>query len=627
MKLISFRGFALNADGLTTAFDRSMQRPSANPIAVRRQGRRPKVTGVEYDPWTLPDLGMLIDGELDDGEVEALRLAILKAFDTRSGPGALIVADNDGGNERYLYVVCQDLTQVKGQSGDGFVATLVADDDTFWQGITPATAAVTMDDFQKSFTATNGGHVDTFPVVDIAPSVSISGISYWRYRQFVAVPWTSPTGASGWTVELTDNSGFNTATLVSGGKADTADTLTVFVDGTEVDRWYGAGDGVAHGFNSSNTWIWANLDFRAGLAATLVSDDGDEIEVAEDISAWPESGILRVNSEIMTYTGRDLYRRVFTGVTGAAHGSTAGSHTVGDVVEWIQHEIWIAYSPSMTARPTNDSLKPIINLGSSTNAAWVWNEFGSATEPNRAAQWTPLAGGIGRTFTGNEDGAATDPYQVAGMSLAQAGAGLASNYSRWYIYLPCGIAAYDIDGSDYAGSLTDIFLSPDGANWTLDNLSPGSGSGWVDWNESNSGISAAMRYLAVAPRASIGDGLSQMETVEITMQGGLYPAPVFYPEQNNYQLLMRIDNLTTGEWIEVALLPGLKQGADGVVIDTGAKTAIFDTTGVNVYHAIRRNTLRPDILKLRPGVNQMRVTENPPAGNVVSLSWTERWYL
>ena len=623
---VSFRGFQLNSGGVSASFDRSWQRPSLSLITVTRQGREPKATAVEEEAWTLPMLGILIDGD-DATEDEALRLGLIKAFDSRTGAGALIVADEDGGNERTMYVACQNLEQEEGKAGLGFAATLVAADDPFWESVAETTASVTMNSSTKTFSANNPGDVDVYPEIEIGESGSIAGSSYWKHRKFCAVRWPAPNGARNWMVELTDNSGFNTAALVSGGKVSNAGQMGVIVDGVEVDRWYGAADGSPRGFNSTSTYVWANLDFRAGLTARLVADNGDEIVVTEDISAWPATGILLINAELFTYTGRDLYRRAFTGVSGGAYDSTPGSHTSGATVHWIQHEVWIVYSPGWTAKTADNSRKPIIDLNTSWNGAWYWNEFGSAAEPERPGQWTPLAGGTGCVFTGDEDGAATDPFQVAGVALLQAGSELAANYSRWQIFLPCGLSAYELDGSDFVDGFTEIFVSRDGAAWEYSDLSPGADAGWEPWEEDATSLSPALRYLAVQPRTSFGDSKSQVESAVITFQTAQRPSTILYPEANNYHLHMVITNLTTGEEITVAPQPGLKQMIESAVVDTDAGTAVIMPGGRNIYHAVARDALRPKFLRLAPGANSIQVSENPAGGSVVTFTYAPRWYV
>lgn len=625
---VAFRTLLLNADGLAAAFDQTWQRPAITPVAVRRQGKRPIVTGVEMGEWTLPELGILIE----DGEAaEALRAALLAAFDTRAGAGALIVADDDGGNERYMYVVCQALEQKRGQFGDGFVATLVATDDVYWQSVEALIVSTTMNDVVKTFTAANPGDVDTYPEVFIGESTSISGDSYWKYRRFCRVRWRAPAGADNYPVELSDGAGFNTFALIFDDKCDSESEFAVIVDGVEVDRWFGAASGVATGFNQTDTRIWTNLDFRAALTATLTADNDDEITVTGDISAWPATGILLIDSELFTYTGRDLYRRAFTGVSGAAFGSSGASHTTGATVEWIQHEIWLVYSTGKTAKTQDNARKPIFKLNTSDNATWEWADFGSLASPERAGQWTPISGGMGATFTGDENGAVTDPYQVMGLSRPAAGAMLAANHARWSIYLPCGLSAFDLTGDDYHNNgLLRAEVSPDGAAWQFTYASPGAAVDevWDNWTGGSSSLATTLRYLALMPwNVGANDVLSQVTDADITFQSALRPTVAILSEQTNYQTFMLIDNLTTGEQLTVEILPGLRPGAEAAVINTEARTAIIDANGVNIYHGVSRDTLRPELLRLAPGNNSIRVSENPPANNQVSLTYRPRWYI
>lgn len=629
MKPVSFRGFELNADGLASRFDRTLQRPSITPVSARRQGNRPLITGIELEEWELPNLGMLIDG--DSAAVDTLRLGILEAFDTRAGAGALIISDEDGSNERYLMAVCRGVTQKSGESGDGFVATLVASDDVFWRSTESVIASTTMDDVVKTFTATNGGDVDAYPEIFVGESQSISGSSYWKYRRFCAVRWNAPVGAADYPIELSDGSGFNTFALIFDGKCDNENEFAVITDGVEVDRWFGAASGVSTGFNQTDTRIWTNLDFRAALTATFASESSDEIAVEEDITAWPSNGILLIDGELYTYTGKDHYRRVFTGVRSAAFGSTPGSPSAGDTVEWIQHEVWLAYSPGKTAKAQDNTKKPVFKLNTSSNAAWEWAEFGSASSPDRAGQWLPLSGGTGATFTGDENGAATDPFQVMGLSRPWEGAATAVNYCRWSIYLPCGISAVDLTGDDYHDNgLLRVDVSIDGAAWQFLLASPGAAVDgvWDAWTDSDSGLADTLRYLALTPwNVGANDVLSQVTDAEITFQSGLRPVASIGSEDDNYQTTMIIENLTTGESLTIELLPGLLPGVETAVINTEAKTAVIDPGGLNIYHAVTRDTLRADMLRLAPGGNSMRVTENPAANNQVSLTFVERWYL
>ncbi len=631
---VSFRGLALNSGDLRAAFALTWQRPAATPIGVRRQGARPIVAGVEYGLWTLPDLGILIEGNTDE---DAARRALLEAFDRHAGPGALIVADEDGSNERYMYVVCQTLEQKRGDFGVGFVATLVAEDDDYWRSVTPKTASVTMSSSLRALNITNAGDVDAYPTIKINPSVSVSS-SQWRYRRFVPIKWPAD-GAHRWPVELTDGAGINTSALVSGGKAAASNSLSVIVDGRHVDHWYGNSDGAAGGFNTTSTKIWANIDFAGSVAVALgvgVGSSNTEITADGDISAFPPQGILQINSEVITYTGRDLYRNTFTGCGRGAYGSTAATQSSGTIY-WIQHEVWIVYSPSWSRTLAGGDGKPVIDLTNSSNAVWKWADFGS-TGASRTAQWTPLAGGTGATFTGNQHGAETSPFQVAGVYLPGAGSSLPGNYALWRFRSPAGIDALVWSGSSrYEFGYIRLQVSADGSNWTQtgnawDSSTDGS---WETYSDSTGGLGVGLRHVQIVPWNTGVSGVgnapadveAQVSALELTFQSTLRPTSTLLPEQSNYPLWLTIENTTTGEALVIGAVPGLQQGVESVEADTEGKTAVILPGGRNAYRYLIRDTLRPDLLRLVPGVNALQLLEAPSAGNAIEFTFTERWYV
>jgi len=636
MKPISFRGFALNANGLSAAFDRSFQRPALTPVGVKRQGRAPRVTAVEQELWQLPTMGMLIDGNTADEE--ALRLGVLRTFDTRAGAGALIVADDDGSNERYLYAVCQNLEQESGSAGAGFAATLVAADEPFWESVSETTVSQPINvGAGTTFVVPNGGDVDVEPRITVGPHPGKTGTGHWKYRRFVPVFWPSRRGARDYSYELTDGVGLDTHALLVAGKLNDASGFGVIVDGVEADRWFSAGLTQPGGFDSSTTEVWVNLDFQRGLSTALktaIASSGavTEISAGSDISAWPAVGIIQIDFERFAYTGRDLYRNVFTGVSRAAYSSTTQGHAAGNTMHWLQHEVWIVYTPGLNvAKATDDSRKPLIDLANSSNAGWMWEVFGSAAQPNRTAQWTPVVNGTAMTFTGHQNGAATDPFQVMGINTPEVGAKLAENMARWQVYLPCGLAGYDIDGSSFdSASLVEIEVSANGAVWSVADISDAGDTGsWVAWNEMASGLAGDLCYLAARPRLLSGgnDLVAQIEKVTATFQTTQRPSGYVGGEFGNYQLQMTITNETTGEALTLSPLPGLQSSAQSLQVDGVAKTAILLPDGINAYSAMRRDAMRPALMRLAPGSNTIRVNEPGAAGIVVAVTFRARWYV
>ena len=633
---VSYRGFRLNSGGVSSAFDRTWQRPSLSVITVKRQGRAPKVTAVEQEAWTLPALGILIDGNDAEGD-EALRRGLLKAFDSRAGAGPLIVTDEDGGNERYMYVVCQSLEQESGKAGFGFTATLVADDEPFWESVDEVAVSQAINvGTGTTFVVANGGDVDVEPRITVGPHPGKTGTNHWKYRRFVPVFWPSGRGARDYAYELTDDVGFNTSALIPSKLTDESG-LGVIVDGVEVDRWFAAAYSLPGGFASTTTRIWANLDFQRGLSTTLqtaIASSGTVTEIAagSDISAWPAAGIIQIDFERFAYTGRDLYRNVFTGVSRAAYSSTTQGHAAGNTMHWLQHEVWIVYTPGLNvAKTTDDSRKPLIDLANSSNASWVWEVFASAAQPNRTAQWTPVVNGTATIFSGLYYTATTDPYQVAGINVPEVGAKLAENMGRWQVYLPCGLSGYDIDGACYgSASMVDIEVSANGATWSVvDNSPAGDPATWVSWNEAESGLAGDLCYLAARPRL-LGGGnnlIAQIEQVTVTFQTAQRPSGYVGGEFGNYQLQMTITNQTTGEALVLSPLPGLQASAQSLQVDGVAKTATLLPDGINAYSAMRRDAMRPALMRLAPGNNTIRVEETGAAGIVVAVVFRARWYV
>lgn len=637
MKPISFRGFQLNSDGVSAAFDRAYQRPAVSPVPVRRQGRAPKVTAVEQEAWTLPALGILIDGDDAAGD-EALRRALLKALDSRSGPGALIVADDDGANERYMYVVCQNVEQEAGKAGLGFTATLVAADEPFWESVSETAVIEAISSPTGALvTITNPGDVEAEPRITAGPWPGKTGSAHWKYRRFARVFWNSPAGATNYPYELSDGAGLDTHALVVAGKINDASGYGVIVDGVEVDRWFSAGLTQPGGFDSSTTETWVNLDFQPALATTLqtaIASSGDVTEIAAggDISAWPAAGIIQIDFERFHYTGRDLYRNVFTGVARAAYDSTTQAHSAGVAVSWLQHEVWIVYTPGLNvAKTTDDSRKPLIDLAGSSNAAWTWQVFGSAAQPERTAQWTPVVNGTALIFTGHQNGAATDPYQVMGINTPEVGARLAENLGRWQVYVPCGLSAYDIDGSSFdSGSYVEIEVSANGAVWSVSDISDDGDTGiWLAWNETRSGLAEDLRYLAMRPRLFGGgnDLVAQIETVEVTFQSGQRPSGVIGSELGNYQLQLTVTNQTTGEALTLSPLPGLLSSVQSLVVDSAARTVTIEPHGINAYSAMRRDAVRPSPLRLVPGDNEILLEDPNTSGIEIEIAFRRRWYV
>lgn len=148
------------------------------------------------------------------------------------------------------------------------------------------------------------------------------------------------------------------------------------------------------------------------------------------------------------------------------------------------------------AKVTDDGYKPLIDLGASSNAAWTWEVFGSACAAERDGAVD--AGGQRHSDDLHRPSkwTATDPFQaVMGINTPEVGARLAENAGRWQVYLPCGLAGYDIDGSSFgSASQVEIEVSANGAVWAVADISDAGDPGaWVAWNQKAGGLAGGSR--------------------------------------------------------------------------------------------------------------------------------------
>jgi hypothetical protein len=211
------------------------------------------------------------------------------------------------------------------------------------------------------------------------------------------------------------------------------------------------------------------------------------------------------------------------------------------------------------------------------------------------------------------------------------GAKLAENEARWQVYLPCGLSAYDVDGSSFgSASQVELEVSANGATWSVADISDaGDPAAWVAWNETASGLTGDLCYLAARPRLLGGgnDLVAQIEAVTVTFQASQRPSGYVDGEYGNYQLQMSITNETTGEKLTLSPLPGLQANVQSIEVDGAAKTARLLPAGSNAYSAMRRDAIRPAVLRLVPGNNTIRVEETGAAGVVVAVAFRDRGYV
>ena len=605
--------------------------PDVQAILARRTGRWPLVAGIARPGWRL-QLEIVVVG----ADLRALRDQLLYWFDPEDEtPKALVIEDSNS-NELYVMAICEMLQPMmsEGLAADAaFVATLAVHNDVRWR---KAGAETHQNDSIVASGGTwdvdNKGTDDAYPEIDIDPILAKTG-SY-LYRRWIPVIWRAGWPYTRYPTDICNDS-FNTQALVTAVKMQAlGEDLRVWVDGVEVDRWL-------DGINTTTTKVWVNLNFQAVQQATLAADIAgggtvDTIDVNEPVNGFPSAGILLIGTEAFTYTAKNNSLRRFTGVIRAARGTSAGGHSAGAVVWWVQHDIWILYGNAAATAPSVDgNYEPAFELDHSVNTSWVYEEFGE-NDGLRPGQWTQATlFDSPYHYTANHATYA-DPWSEIGIRC------LPTAWGRYKLWNPCGISdANFTNGEKYVEYLTasafivEICSSSDGVFWTLEYAVPlpGAASSWEAWSR-NEALTVPSTFVALDVRNDLPSFLSydcraEAADVTLTFYAGYVPATSIGSEQGNYLLDCEIENTETGDKIRLAFTGDI--GTMELHVNTDEKTVrnIGIGTGedTNEFQALTLvDGPRRDWLRLVPGINTLRFTDAGTNGVNIYTHFEQRYY-
>ena len=632
--------------------------PARTLQSVERFGTWPVATGVQQG--TVTDLlHIVIRPEQPKNEAldAPLRSALLQTLDTDVAAVPLVIADNDGSRERYRYYVTLGLDEQEDEvAGLHWVATLVTADDAKWRSLEVQT--VVWDAFESGAqqVVTNGGDAPALPTYEVRPTADRT--AGWDQRMFVAFdPNTRLPSVDEVPFDIA-NGNWDTAALVTAGDITSADEIGVIVDGREVRRWI-------TGYNTMATKVWINLPYRGSLETRLKQAIGPadvmtELEVARganDIRLFPPQGMLLVDEEVFTYTGKDVVRGRFLGVTGAAKDTAADSHADFALIHWLEHEIWIVYGGKTAEEnfyddaPEGESLlyddrKPTIDLPTSSNKRWVflrWPSDGDASESAeyRFPKWRSFATSLGIAgFTDLVPPEEWDAHpfyrelylQRLPSDSETAGVGGTSDdwRSYWFVNLPgywvtaleAGVRATRYDGGDF---IAFIHTSLESSEALMELNRPADLNATIyqilNWTGS---IDPERIYFAQQGTASMRVTL---DTLNVDFSAFAYDGPQFMrtEPQDNYSLEATLTNLTTGE--ALAIQTELAWENDlGLRIDTGTKKVTLLSDRSNQYQAVTRDAHRQEMLSLVPGDNTLQIEEEGLQGMQVVITFEERTY-
>jgi len=404
------------------------------------------------------------------------------------------------------------------------------------------------------------------------------------------------------------------------------DDLRLWVDGLEVDRWLDDVD-------DATTKVWGNLSFDAAWAGTLASAIGSgdtvtELTFNEATSGLPNAGIVAINSEVFSYTSKTDSTKTVSGVTRAAHGSSAGAHSADDAVWWCQHSVYLEYGNAEASAPTvDDDYEPAFELDSSTNTSWVYEEFGEA-DGLRPGGWVFESVQRNPTGYGGNRGATADPRVEIGIMYDEWG-----ERGRWKLYNPCGLTnANFTNGEQWADDVSLWYGRIDSGDPELSEYSipqPSSASTWESWSRDEA-LNSGVTWVGLHLKPGGGytpTGYLEAADCTVTLDSNYTPTVAEMSEQggvaSGYALSCRIENTTTGESIDVTYSMDVD---DELEIDTESKTVTDLGDDSSQFQAVEVvGAVRRDWLRLEPGDNVLEYTETGVVAVTVTVEFEERY--
>jgi hypothetical protein len=343
----------------------------------------------------------------------------------------------------------------------------------------------------------------------------------------------------------------------------------------------------------------------------------------------PSSGFVRINNEMFNYSARDLINRRLTGITREVWATTAGAHTAGDDVFWMQHEIVLTYGSATASDPPDGSGdQPQFVLASSDNTEWLYQDFGQAGS-ERPACWRRSGNitlnGKGGLYTATER-ALADTYSVIGAWIST----FHGSAYGWSLYNPCGIVnAAWADGKKRAEVVTDFLVHlmywVRGAawwSWQVTLADPALADTWEAWSEA-----AAVADWDPADQLAMAAYFYPQDveagTITVSLNSDETPVTSIGSEEGNYTLAATITNETTGEAL-TALFEMLLD--ETLEIDTDQRQVTYERDESNQFQAVTLSSARRAWLRLLPGNNTLRFDDTGTAAVTVTTVFLRRYY-
>lgn len=651
LDLVSWKGTNFSPNYLAwTVYPKPLRMP-VNAEGVEIAGRHAEYTGKSQG------LGYLtIQIRYEDGvaNVHARETEIARWFNTNDETPYELLAQDTADSNRQWYVMATPLSIT--QSNNSAVILMVLD-DPYWAVKTVSTSSWNVTTSPTTKAVTNLGEVAR-PKFTITPTSSKTG--GFLYKRFVEVtlPSTIP-GVSNYPVNLGP---LNTSSLVSGGKCQSdGDDFQVMLNGTLVSRWFGTTGTTA--FNQTGTNIWTILNLKPSVTLTLgaaIASTGTITQIVfqttnanlTSLKALPNQGIIKIvtggNTEYFTYTAKDLVNYRLTGITRNAKDSAMAAHNIGDTCTWIQWDLWFVYGNASYATytpPTN--LKPIINLDTSTNTSWVYDDFISESY-YRTGSWNNgiFASGLKNAYiyTKTQDDF-EDPATAAGCKMATMKVnGIEKPETSgvgWVLFQQCGMTGITtVSGKKYRYStawpstLTGFWvrglhvsgLGFAGGRKTIQTIATPSSSGaWENFSYgplSFSGTYNELRFQINGTLPALAGNWAAVEMLSITvaLNSSNTPSVTIRSENSQYYLTLKLSNTTTGEALYLNWPMKLNET---LVLDCDTRRITYrDNT--SALGALTLDSERVDWLNMANGSNTFQWEDSSTVAVTVAIEWKDK---
>lgn len=661
---ISFNGYKLNNENITSSRfidPHAWSLSKSNVELVQRSGEFPVFGSAQFSEQTMSiDITLLREPNHNRNEMATY---INTADKINRGLKQLIAFDTDGG--RYVYVMAYPVTLIcNDEYGKTWTATFTVPDPE-WKTVKEFTVTKNLTASGQTQAVTITGNVPSEPKFAITPTTQKS--AGYNYRRYVGIVSRFSNGTqANYPVDITDG-GLDTATLVTAGKMQAdGDDLRVLVNGAEVDRWLAD-------MNDANTKVWINLSLpiamRAMTLKTEILDsatDGIIISILPvtyksgstkkyTLANLPATGIFRI---VTGATYEDFYYNAINPKLGqitvsarASRGTVAATHNVGDTIYYIPFDIQIVYGYASATAPTVDeTLEPVLDLSTSTNTSWVYDEFGSAGI-TRPGAWTPSESNetMCEYYTKTDIDDET-PFSVMGMVLHAYQYGSIwkppTGTVTWSFYQPAGVTQFDITGKAkrYVASFPKISYlrkrNSTSQNWITQFASiitaafPTANDTLESWTKAAEALGATYKYFQFILMGTIGSTANNEAALEVdgltlTLDSNYTPLLTMTSEiSQTYAMLLTITNTAT--YLGVTKTESLYinypiQLNSTLIVDTYHRTVYINTSDVNALSAVTKDAQRLMWLPLYPGLNTLTFTEDGLAAVSVVISYREKY--